>query len=237
MEAIRYYVKGAFVGIAETPEVLEQQEELIADMSAKVADLVADGRTEEEALGFTIASMGDLSGLVRELQTEEAVTVASGPATVEVRINSLRLHAVTISVVAVIGALFVITVMAAFTGALDGIAVAWDLLFGIVGVAWIGWALYRFHMGGYAVEEVELDQRKRLTQSAIQWVVVSIIAFFANLNGGEFWAWTVWIAAGAWPLHVFAEQWLVRSGHFLHSEVEPEPSAASFAGATTGEPV
>jgi len=49
MEAIKYYVKGAFVGVAETPEVLEQQEELIADMTAKVADLVADGRSRAGA--------------------------------------------------------------------------------------------------------------------------------------------------------------------------------------------
>ena len=40
MEAIKYYVKGAFQDVKETLEVLEQQEELIADLTAKVADLV-----------------------------------------------------------------------------------------------------------------------------------------------------------------------------------------------------
>ncbi|MBS3973595.1 MAG: hypothetical protein KGZ89_01830, partial [Actinobacteria bacterium] len=66
VEAIRYYVKGAFQGVKETPQVLEQQEELIADISAKVEDLVSEGKTREEALGAAIASMGELSALVDE---------------------------------------------------------------------------------------------------------------------------------------------------------------------------
>jgi len=59
MEAIKYYVKGAFQGVAETPQVLEQQEELIADLTAKVAALVAEGRSEEEAPGMAKAPVGD----------------------------------------------------------------------------------------------------------------------------------------------------------------------------------
>ncbi len=118
MEAIKYYVKGAFVGVAETPEMLEQQEELIADLTAKVADLVADGRSEEEALGMAIASMGDLSGLVKEFATDESVPrrAARAPATTEVYAARLRLHVVALAAGGAIAVLFVLSVMGAFAG-------------------------------------------------------------------------------------------------------------------------
>ena len=126
MEAIKYYVKGAFVGVAETPEVLEQQEELIADMTAKVADLVADGRSEDEALGMAIASMGDLSGLVKEFATEEpavgepsaapAAPAVPEPVLVDVEIAKLRLHTVFMSAGGAVAVLFVLTMLGALVG-------------------------------------------------------------------------------------------------------------------------
>ena len=138
MEAIKYYVKGAFVGVAETPEVLEQQEELIADMTAKVADLVADGRSEDEALGMAIASMGDLSGLVKEFATEEPVAaeppaVPASPAVpepvlVDVELAKLRLHTVFMSAGGAVAVLFVLTMLGALSDSINSGAVAMDLL-------------------------------------------------------------------------------------------------------------
>lgn len=105
MEAIRYYVKGAFLGIAETPDVLEQQDELIADLTAKVADLVADGKTQDEALGIAIASMGDLSGLVREFAAEEEGAGSAGKSSLRKPLAVLLNAVMAITVLlAVIGA-------------------------------------------------------------------------------------------------------------------------------------
>ena len=95
MEAIKYYVKGAFQGVDETPQVLEQQEELIADLTAKVADLVAEGKSQEEALGMAIASVGDLSDLISEFGPAENMPVPIPVATVYA--NRLDLHVVTVS--------------------------------------------------------------------------------------------------------------------------------------------
>jgi hypothetical protein len=229
MEAIKYYVKGAFVGIAETPAVVEQQEELISDLTAKVADLVTDGRSEEEALGMAIASMGDLSALVKEFAVEEpAVPVAPPAVFVEAFTARLRLHVVAISVGLSIGALFVLTVLAVSGGAISGPAVAADLLLGIAGLAWIGYTLRVMHAKPSVTEAVELLPKPNLRTPILQWVGVCAFALFANaVTRGDFWAWTVWVAAAAWPLSFYIEQRLLAAGKFLYPKTEAENVSAS----------
>ena len=240
MEAIKYYVKGAFVGIAETPAVLEQQEELISDLTAKVADLVADGRTEEEALGMAIASMGDLSGLVREFATDDdAAATAAGPVeqvrTVEVYSARLRLHVVAISVGLSIGALFVLSIMGAVGGGFNGASAIWDLFLGVLGLVWVGDTVRRFHEDPTAVGEVEAGGRAPLQRALLQWVGVCAGAVFLNavLQADGFWAWTVWIAAVAWPLSFYLEQRMVAAGRFLHPKQESAATSANAACAAS----
>jgi len=242
MEAIKYYVKGAFVGIAETPAVVEQQEELISDLTAKVADLVADGRSEEEALGMAIASMGDLSSLVKEFATEEPAepAVPTAPVApvvvpavfVEAYTARLRLHVVAISVGLSIGALFVLSVLVLVGGAISGAVVSADLLLGIAGLTWIAYALRVMHAKPTVVEDIELRSSADLRKPLLQWVGACVFALFANaITNGDFWAWTVWVAAAAWPLSFYVEHRLLTAGRFLHPKVVAQP--ASVAGAST----
>lgn len=221
MEAIKYYVKGAFVGVAETPAVLEQQEELIADLTAKVADLVADGRPEDEALGMAIASMGDLSGLVKEFATEETVPAGPpAPVTAEVYAARLRLHVVGLAAGGAIGALFVLSVMAAFAGVATGTAAALDVLLGLTAVGWFGSELWRFHREPGAIETFEVVT-PGLRLRILQWVAVCAVAFVFNMIEGEgFWAWTVWVGAAAWPASVYVQRQLLERGKFMHPKVE-----------------
>jgi hypothetical protein len=232
MEAIKYYVKGAFVGIAETPAVLEQQEELIADLTAKVADLVGDGRSEDEALGMAIASMGDLSNLVREFATEEPEAPAA-PAepvvpTAEAYTGRLQLHVTVICAVGAIGILFVLSLLAAYSHSMDGSAAMWDIMLGLVGVAWAGTALYRFHQDPDAVGTVVLAGDKRLRNALMLWAGVCAFAFVANAvtESDGFWAWTVWIGAAAWPASIYLERRLLQAGKFVYPRATPEPEPA-----------
>jgi len=244
MEAIKYYVKGAFVGIAETPAVVEQQEELISDLTAKVADLVADGRSQEEALGMAIASMGDLSGLVKEFATEEpavqaapAEPVAPPAVFVEAYTARLRLHVVAISVGVSIGTLFVLTVLGVSTGLVNGPAAASDMLLGIAGLAWIAYTVRVMHAKPCVVEDVELLPKADLRKPLLQWVAVCAFALLANaIINGEFWAWTVWVAAAAWPLSFYVEQRLLAAGKFLHPKTEAENVSASVESSVPGAP-
>lgn len=228
MEAIRYYVKGAFLGIDETPEVLEQQEEIIADLSAKFEDLVTEGRTEEEALGVAIASMGDLSDLVREFATNEGESVSGSVApvaeVVDAYTGKLYLHSVILSVIIALGVLlvgfFFAVTTASITEASTGL---WGLFVGAAGVAWMGYALWRFHQDSDEIDVVELS-RARLWRALKQWAAVCAGAFLLNIAfDGEFWSWTIWIGAAAWPASFFVEQWLLLSGRFLY----PKSDAAA----------
>jgi len=110
-EAIRYCVQGAFRGVKETPEVLEQQEEIIADLTAKVEDLVSEGTPEAEALGIALASVGDLSALVVAFETEgpaavPAVPVFSARLDFHVRALTVALGGVLMALSVVVGAVF-----------------------------------------------------------------------------------------------------------------------------------
>ena len=237
MEAIKYYVKGAFVGVAETPAVLEQQEELIADLTAKVADLVADGRPEDEALGMAIASMGDLSGLVKEFATDEvAPAVPPAPATTEVYAARLRLHVVALAAGGAVAALFVLSVLAAFAGTASGATVAVDLLLTLTAVGWIGFELWRFHQAPDAIETVEVVATGMRTR-ILQWVAVCVFALVFNaIAGREFFAWTVWVGAAAWPASLYVQQQLIERGKFLHPKVEAAATGPAEAIAVAAAP-
>lgn len=237
MEAIRYYVKGAFVGVAETPEVLEQQEELIADMTAKVADLVADGRSQDEALGTAIASMGDLSGLVKEFATEECAGDAAKnpePVLAEVYLSRLRLHVVSLTAGGAVALLFVLTVLGALGGAVRGSAAATDVLLGLAAVGWIGFELWRFHADPEAVAVIEVAP-KGMRGRLLQWLVVCAFAFVFNMaNGQDFWAWTVWIGAAAWPAGLWVQRAFVERGKFVHPKVKAGADVETGAAVVCG---
>lgn len=217
MEAIKYYVKGAFLGVHQSPEVLEQQEEIIADLTAKVADLVEQGKSEEEALGLAIASMGDLSALVAEF--EPAGALPAPIPTTAVKANRLDLFVVTMS--AGVGA----AVMIASTGfgALAGLihAGAGLSLLAVlaVGVLWVRRTYMDYAAEPDAIEVREQDYGKRFRNALLVWAGVAIIATLLNITSGtDFWCWPFWVAGGTWALTVKMEQWLTRRPEFLAPE-------------------
>jgi len=221
MEAIKYYVKGAFQGVAETPQVLEQQEELIADLTAKVADLVAEGKSQEEALGMAIASVGDLSDLISEFGPAENMPVPIP--VVHVFATRLDLHVVTVS----IGIGMAVMIACAGVGAMfnavePGAALS---LFGAlaVGAWWLRTAYQKYLAEPDAVQTRQLQYKARFRQSLLVWAGVCFAAFVLNMaSGTDFWFWPIWVAATVWPLAVKVEQWLAERGEF----VAPEPVAA-----------
>jgi len=223
MEAIKYYVKGAFQGVAETPQVLEQQEELIADLTAKVADLVAEGKSEEEALGMAIASVGDLSALVSEFGPAENVPVPVPIATVYA--NRLDLHVVTVSLGIGMAVMIACTGLGAMVHAIEpGAALS---LFGAlaVGAWWLRMAYKRYRAEPDAVEIRQLEYKARFRQALLVWVGVCFAAFVLNMaSGTDFWFWPVWVAATVWPLAVKVEQRLTERDEFT----APEPVATEL---------
>lgn len=221
MEAIRYYVQGAFQGVKATPEVLEQQEELVADLTAKVGDLVAQGKSEDEALGVAIASLGDLSALVSEFEPAAEVPVSTPTATVYGR--SVDLHAITIS--AAIGAAVMIasTALGAWTGLIHPGAGFTLLAVLAAGVWWIRGAYRRYQEAPDGVETRDLVYGARFRRALAVWAGVAFGATLLNaITGTDFWCWPIWVAGGTWALVVKVEQRLIGRAEFAAPDPAPE---------------
>ncbi len=213
MEAIRYYVQGAFQGVKMTPDVLEQQEELIADLTAKVDDLVAQGKSKDEALGVAIASVGDLSTLVAEFEPADDSPVSVPTASV----YAARLDLHTIAISAGIGA----AVMTASTalGAWSGLihpGAGFSLMAVLaVGVWWVRGAYLRYKEAPDTIETRELVYKTRFRQALLVWAGVAFGAIVLTaVSGTDFWCWPIWVAGGTWALAVKVEQHLAKREEF-----------------------
>ena len=220
MEAIRYYVHGAFQGVKLTPAVLEQQEELVADLTAKVADLVAEGKSEDEALGMAIASVGDLTALVAEFEAAEDGTVP--PRTAKVLANALDLHVIAVSLLIGGAVMIVSTALGALTD-LVFVSAGFSLLAVLgAGVWWMRSAYQRYQQSPSASETRILDYRPRYRKALGIWAAIFVGTLIMNAaTGGEFWCWPFWVAGGTWALAVKVEERLVELPVFRADDDTP----------------
>ncbi|MCH4193580.1 MAG: permease prefix domain 1-containing protein [Butyrivibrio sp.] len=67
METIRNYLENMFAGLPNTPEVLKAKDELGQMMEDKYAELIAEGKAENEAIGIVISEFGNLDELAETL--------------------------------------------------------------------------------------------------------------------------------------------------------------------------
>jgi len=221
MEAIRYYVQGAFQGVKMTPEALEQQEELISDLTAKVGDLVAQGKPQEEALGVAIASLGDLSALVSEFEPAEEVPARIPTASLYA--TRLDLHVIAISAGIGAAVMIVSTALGAWTQlVLPG--AGFSLLAVLaVGIWWIRGAYLRYQEAPDAVETRELDHKARFRKALLVWAGVAVgVTVLNGVTGTDFWCWPIWVAGGTWALTVKVEQRLVMRSEFIAPDLAVE---------------
>ncbi len=74
MEAIRNYLETMFANLPNTPEVLRAKNELWQMMEDKYNELVADGKSDNEAVGTVIAEFGNLDEISEDLGIRNVVT-------------------------------------------------------------------------------------------------------------------------------------------------------------------
>ena len=67
-DKIRWYVEELFDGYPSTKKAVELKEEMIQNLHDKYNDLIADGKTPEAAYNIVVAGIGDVSGLLNELE-------------------------------------------------------------------------------------------------------------------------------------------------------------------------
>jgi len=64
------YLDGLFKGSTPTEKVLDLKEEMLQNLEDKFRDLLAEGKTPEEAYNITVAGIGDVSALLKQLEAE-----------------------------------------------------------------------------------------------------------------------------------------------------------------------
>lgn len=66
-EQILHYVEGLFRDAPNKRRVSEIREELLSNMNDKYSDLLAQGKSPQEAFDEVVAGIGDIQGLIREI--------------------------------------------------------------------------------------------------------------------------------------------------------------------------
>ena len=74
METIRNYLNAMFAGLPDTPEVRRAYEELAEMMEDKYTEMIAEGSSEQEAIGTVISEFGNLEELAQTLGIEDCVS-------------------------------------------------------------------------------------------------------------------------------------------------------------------
>lgn len=64
MNGIRYFVQGLFHNVEQTSAACDQREEMIADLTTKAEELIAENVPESEAVDRVIASLGNTQELL-----------------------------------------------------------------------------------------------------------------------------------------------------------------------------
>ena len=69
-DRIRKYVEDLFSDTAQSKRAVELKEEMIQNCTDKYHDLLAEGKTPEAAFNIVVAGIGDVSGLLKDLEYE-----------------------------------------------------------------------------------------------------------------------------------------------------------------------
>ena len=77
MTAIISYLEALFSSLPKTPEVLRMQAEMTENAEDRYRDLIAQGKSEAEAVGIVISGIGTLEELKAELGIRETAAPQS----------------------------------------------------------------------------------------------------------------------------------------------------------------
>jgi len=72
-EKLRKHVDGIFDETTPTRKAIELKEEMIQNLEDKYKDLISEGKTPEAAYNIAVAGIGDISGLLADLEEEAKI--------------------------------------------------------------------------------------------------------------------------------------------------------------------
>lgn len=224
IDAITYYVRGAFADAQKTPQMLEQQQELIADLSDRAADLAAAGHSEQEAVGLAIASIGDIGILVPDASSAKSPhldRLFPAPSFVVANAARLQIHTAIITTAITLAVFTAIVSVLLITGRASSEWLAFGAAGAAAGIGWLIMGLISLHVNESRTASIQVGGTQWLLRGTKVWglsfAVVLIPIGYANLMGS--W-WTLSVLAIpslgiGFLVREVVVQYLLRKGRFL----------------------
>lgn len=216
LQPVRCFVRGLFRGVAETPRIAEQREEIETHIIDRVADGVARGLKHDKAFSEAVDSLGNLDELIETIiGLKKSIYVTKA--------NFLMLA----------GGLFYGTLYMALVGLWladrgFGVHSLWVALPGWLGFAipaLIGYLDYRKKPRATAL--VARNVSGSIRSSLIGWATISVSCWIVNIivfsspDGLETcWAWMPTFGVLTWPLMNVFHSWMVN--HLRLVQTNPE---------------
>ena len=198
-EKLRKYIEDLFDGSAPTKKAVELKEEMIQNLSDKYNDLISEGKTEEAAYNIAIAGIGDVSGLLTEMEAEAASMDTTEYETARRRSAMFTAIAVMLYILSILPFLFLST-FASRNNVRIGIPLMLIVMAGATGIlVYNSMTKPRFSGGSDTIVEEfrewqsDTHQRRSLRKSisAALWSVLLVVYFVVSFGTG---AWQIsWI--------------------------------------------
>lgn len=207
-DKLRRYVDGLFEETTPTRRSVELKEEMIQNLHDKYNDLRAEGKHEEAAFNIAVAGIGDISGLLRELEADREAGALSGAETEKSRQKSAMLTSIAVMLYILCPLPLIILAMA---GVSAPEVIGLPLLFVFVAAA-TGLLIYNnMTKPGYGkdsesmVEEFrewqsdEKDRRAlRKAISSAMWTIIVVIYLIVSFTTGMWWiTWIIFVIGAA----------------------------------------
>lgn len=95
-DKLRNYVDGLFARTAPSKKAVELKEEMLQNLNDKYSDLISEGKSPEAAYNIAIAGIGDVSGLLSELEPDPVMEVPNMAGYEAARRRSAMLTAIAV---------------------------------------------------------------------------------------------------------------------------------------------
>jgi len=95
-DKLRRYIENLFAETAPTKKAVELKEEMIQNLHDKYNDLISEGKTDEAAYNIAVAGIGDISGLLAELEKDVVPYTPDSPEMEMARRKSAMLTAIAV---------------------------------------------------------------------------------------------------------------------------------------------
>lgn len=100
-EKLKFKVDELFKNAPNTKSAYEIKEEFMANLIDKYDDLIADGKSENDAVNIAIAGVGDIGSIIRELNEKESNNKDEDEKAEKQREKSATLIAIAIALYAI----------------------------------------------------------------------------------------------------------------------------------------